>query len=292
MKRVKLIALDMDGTLLRSDHYTVPQENIDAICRADAAGIRVCISTGRMLEDASDFIHRLRLPCMIIAANGARASDGPLPEGNVLLRHRLAPRDAHKALDILLAWGLMINGFEDGWVNTVQDGSKRVYHLVERGLIGARYGEAAIRAAADRGIMKLFAVGRESGIGDTFDTRIGPAREEIRRALPHLQITSSGPGNIEIMPPEAGKGAALGCVASRLGLTRENVMAVGDAQNDLSMLEYAFHSVAMGNASPEIKAVCRYETASNDDCGVARIIERVLEEQERAGMRLSEGENG
>ncbi len=126
MKRVRLIALDMDGTLLRSDHYTVPQENIEAIRGAETAGLRVCISTGRMLEDASDFIHRLRLPCMIIAANGARASDGPLPEGSILLRHNLVPEDAHTALDILLAWGFMINGFEDGLVSTVQDDSKRV----------------------------------------------------------------------------------------------------------------------------------------------------------------------
>ncbi|MDO5376857.1 MAG: HAD hydrolase family protein, partial [Clostridia bacterium] len=204
MNRVRLIALDMDGTLLRSDHYTVPQENIEAIRDADAAGIRVCISTGRMLEDASDFIHRLGLPCMIIAGNGARASDGPLPEGRILLRHNLVPEDAHAALDILVRWGLMINGFEDGMVNTVRGDSKWVYHLVKRGLIGARYGEAAIREAADRGIMKLFAVGGESDIGDTADARIRPAREEIRRALSHLQITSSGPGNIEVMPPEAG----------------------------------------------------------------------------------------
>ena len=67
MKRVRLIALDMDGTLLLSDHQTVPQRNIDAIRRADAAGIHVCICTGRMIEDASDFVKRLNLPCMLIA---------------------------------------------------------------------------------------------------------------------------------------------------------------------------------------------------------------------------------
>lgn len=277
MNRIRLIALDMDGTLLRSDHYTVPQENVEAIRDADAAGIRVCISTGRMLEDASDFIHRLGLPCMIIAGNGARASDGPLPEGRILLRHSLAPDDAHAALDILMRCGLVINGFEDGLVSTVRRDSGWVYHLVKRGLIGARYGEASIREAADRGIMKIFAVAAGSGGDGAVDPRVELARKEIRHALAHLQITSSAPDNIEIMPPGAGKGAALSHMARRFGLARENVMAVGDAQNDLSMLEYAFHSVAMGNASPEIKAVCRYETASNDDCGVAKIIRCVLE---------------
>lgn len=279
MKHVRLIALDMDGTLLMSDHWTLPQRNIEAIRRADAAGIHVCIATGRMLEDASDFIHRFELPCAIIAANGARASDGALPGGNILFRCSLSPKDAHAAIDLLMASGMMINGFEDGLVSTVQDETRRVYHLVQRGLIDVRYGEAALRAAADRGLMKLFAVGRGSDIGDTPDARIAPLREALLRTLPHLQITSSASGNIEIMPAKAGKGAALARLAAHFGLTREEVMAMGDAQNDLSMLQYAAHSVAMGNAAEEVRAVCRYETLSNDECGVAAMIDRVLQAQ-------------
>lgn len=277
MNPVRLIALDMDGTLLLSDHRTLPQGNIEAIRRADAAGIRVCICTGRMLEDASDFIHRLGLPCMIIAANGARASDGPLPEGHVLLRRSFTPSDAHRVLDALLPFGLMVNGFEDGLVSTVQDGTGRVYHLVERGLMPVRYGEEALRAAANRGLMKIFAVGRGSGIGDDDDARIASAREAVRAALPQAQITSSAPGNLEIMPEGVSKGTALTAVASSMGLTRKNVMAVGDAANDLSMLEVAAYSVAMGNATREVLAACRYRTATNDELGVAKIIDRVLD---------------
>lgn len=281
MKRVRLIALDMDGTLLASDHHTLPQRNIDAIREANRRGIRVAISTGRMVEDASDFVRRYDLPCMIIAANGARACSGPMPGGEMLYRCQFTPEDAHAALDILMPSGLVIHGFEDGVVNTVDNGSGRKYHLVQRGLIEDRYGEAEIRRAADRGIMKLFAVG-DGFAGDVYDPRVAPVREQIMRALPHLQITSSAPGNIEITPPQAGKGAALAHIAQTLGLTRENVMAVGDAGNDLSMLEYAFHSVAMGNAAKEVLACCRYVTATNDECGVAQIIERVIACQEDA----------
>ena len=85
--------------------------------------------------------------------------------------------------------------------------------------------------------------------------------------------------NIEIMPPQASKGAALDVMARYLGLSRENVMAMGDANNDLSMLSYAVHSVAMGNATDEVKRACRYVTGTNDECGVAQMIERVLEQQ-------------
>ena len=279
MNRVRLIALDMDGTLLASDHHTVPQENIDAIRRADSMGIRVAISTGRMIEDASDFIRRYDLPCMIVAANGARACTGPMPGGQWLYRCNLEAADAHRVLDLLLETGLAIHGFEDGVVNTVDNGSGKKYHLVYRGLIEDRYGEKAIRAAADRGLMKIFAVG-DGFAGDVYDPRVEPVRLKLMEEMPHLQITSSAPGNVEIISPKAGKGVALAHVAGLLGLTRENVMAVGDAGNDLNMLEYAYHSVAMANSTPDVLACCRYRTASNDDCGVAEIIERVIAAKE------------
>lgn len=276
MNRVRLIALDMDGTLLASDHHTVPQENIEAIRRADAMGIRVAISTGRMVEDASDFIRRHDLPCMIVAANGARACTGPMPGGAWLYRCNLDPADAHRVLDLLMQTGLAIHGFEDGVVNTVDNGSGKKYHLVYRGLIEDRYGEKEIRKAADRELMKIFAVG-DGFAGDVYDPRVEPVRRRLMEEMPHLQITSSAPGNVEIISPQAGKGTALSHVAAQLGLTRENVMAVGDAGNDLNMLEYAYHSVAMANATDDVLACCRYVTASNDDCGVARIIEKVME---------------
>lgn len=271
-----MIALDMDGTLLLSDHHTVPQRNADAIRRAHSLGIHVVISTGRMLEDASDFIKRYNLPCMIISGNGARASDGPLPEGKILYASNLLPQDAHTALDILLPSGFMVNGFEDGVVHSAGNVCGRKYHLVERGLIEDRYGEESIRAAADRGLLKIFAIG-DGFAGDLYDPRVEPVRRALEKALGHLPITSSGAGNVELTSADAGKGKALAYMAGLLGLTRENVMAVGDAGNDLSMLEYAYHSVAMGNAVPEVHAACRYTTASNDECGVAQIIERVIE---------------
>lgn len=276
LEEVGLIAIDMDGTLLLSDHATIPQENIDAICEASDAGICVCISTGRMAEDASDFIRRYDLPCMIIAANGARIADRALPEGKMIYQKRFDTEDALRAIEILLPYEMMINGFEDGVVNTVQDASKRDYHLVARGLIEPRYGEENIREAAKRGIMKLFVVA--NGMWEAkSDPRIAPAREALRRALPHLEIVSSSPNNIEVMPQNTGKGMALAWLAGQLGLTERNVMAIGDAENDLSMLEYAYHSTAMGNACEHVKKVCRHETAGNDECGVAKMIRRVLE---------------
>ena len=279
MKRVRLIALDMDGTLLSSDHQTVPQENIDAIRRADAAGICVCICTGRMLEDASDFITSLQLPCMIIACNGTRISDGPLPKGHILYRRSFEPQDAKRVLDLVLPYRIMINGFEDGRVNTVAFAPDQHYHLTDRGLIDANYGEKAIYEAAQRDIMKFY-ISADGYAGANTSKHIEDVRKAIKSAFPELQITQSAPGNIEIMPKDANKGTALAFLAQSLGLRREQVMAMGDAENDLSMLEYAYHSVAMSNGTEKIKSVCRYQTMSNDECGVAKMIDRVLEVME------------
>lgn len=279
MKRVRLIALDMDGTLLSSDHQTVPQENIDAIRRADAAGICVCICTGRMLEDASDFITSLQLPCMIIACNGTRISDGPLPKGHILYRRSFEPQDAKRVLDLVLPYRIMINGFEDGRVNTVAFAPDQHYHLTDRGLIDANYGEKAIYEAAQRGIMKFY-ISADGYAGANTSKHIEDARKAIKSAFPELQITQSAPGNIEIMPKDANKGTALAFLAQSLDLRREQVMAMGDAENDLSMLEYAYHSVAMANGTEKIKNVCRYQTMSNNECGVAKMIDRVLEAME------------
>ena len=173
----------------------------------------------------------------------------------------------------------MMNGFEDGRVTTVAFAPGQHYHITDRALVDVCYGEEAMYAAARRGLMKLYLA--EDGYAGSVDTdNTKAARAAVRKALPHLQLTQSSPGNIEIMPENAGKGTALAFLAKHLGLEREQVMAMGDAENDLSMLEYAVHSVAMANASPAVKTACRYQTLSNDDCGVAAMIDRVLEAQQ------------
>lgn len=271
MKNVKLISLDMDGTLLASDHWTIPQRNVEAIRRAHEAGIVVTINTGRLLEDASDFCLRLGMPCMLIASDGTRAADGLLPDANVFYKRSFVSADVHAVLDILMPTDLKINVFEDGRINTRYGRDRAEYHLVARNLIDVAYGEKEVRAAADREIIKIYVEGMKGDL-----EYIEAQKRKIKQALPHIEVTSSGPLNIEVVPGDAGKGAALAAMTEYLGFTRDNVMAMGDAHNDLSMLEYAAYSVAMANADEGIKRVCRYQTKSNDECGVAYMIEQVL----------------
>ena len=101
--------------------------------------------------------------------------------------------------------------------------------------------------------------------------------ERVRRELamlPGLEVTSSWSMNLELMPAGVNKGMAVAALAQRLGIGPEHVMALGDYDNDVSMLAYAGVSVAMANASEQARAAAGYHTLSNDEDGVAHAIRR------------------
>ncbi|MBC7336377.1 MAG: HAD-IIB family hydrolase, partial [Clostridia bacterium] len=102
------------------------------------------------------------------------------------------------------------------------------------------------------------------------------AEESRRRWGEAVYITKSEPTYLEFLHPEATKGKGLAAVAAYLGILREEVMAIGDSYNDLEMFRYAGFAVAMGNARPEIKAAAHYVAASNEEDGVARVLEEFI----------------
>ena len=106
--------------------------------------------------------------------------------------------------------------------------------------------------------------------------------ENARKALqllPGLAISSSGAGNLEITNINAQKGIAVEQHAKRKGISMDNVMVIGDSYNDLSMIERAGRSVAMGNAPAEVKAACTNVTTTNANDGVGLAIEAILQHQ-------------
>ena len=92
--------------------------------------------------------------------------------------------------------------------------------------------------------------------------------------LAGVDVTSSWTNNIEIMPSGIDKGSALREISAYLGLTADEVMAIGDQENDRPMLAFAGHSTAMGNATDKIKAICVHRTLTNDEAGVAYAVRR------------------
>ena len=275
MSGVKLIALDMDGTLLLSDHWTIHPENIRAIREAQDAGVEVFISTGRLPEDITDFLRRADLDLGMICCNGAIAYSGPMPEGRLMAKMTFDPETANRVLNVMLPYGIMINAFEPGWVTTEARSPDHHYHLISRGLILEHRGEAALRESAARGIFKFYCM-EEPGSAHLTSDVMEALRDELTQRCPDIQVTRSAPGIVEVMPSGVGKGQTLLTVAAQMGIGPDAVMAVGDEENDLDMLERVNYSVAMGNASRRVLETCRYLTISNDDAGVAEAVRFAL----------------
>lgn len=264
MNDIRLISIDMDGTLLDHDGW-IPLDNLRAMQEATDQGICVCINTGRMVEDVLDYKKRNGLHCAIAGCNGSRLID---IEGKLISKYDLSGKTALALCDIFMPMGLKLNALFDGFVVTVSPDEPWTYHLAKRGIVTCKYGKDELYNAAPNGMIKIVAM------GDMDDPRLVVAKERIQQDFPLLQITSSYANNIEISSAGTGKGEVLRVLCDRLHITPDQVMALGDADNDLSMLAFAGCSVAMGNAPERVKTTCRHITRTNEESGVAYAIRR------------------
>lgn len=269
---IRLIALDMDGTLLIHGVPGIPERNAQALRRAAAQGVHLALCTGRTAEDASYFASDAGLDMHILGLNGGYcletphgrcSADHPMPEVQARALARMIA--AFPTLQCGLFGGeeLVLNlpqaaGIDWG-THLARPGAKTV---VSREMMGLEHLLA-------RGVNKLVAIQLQA------DGALERLRDRIAAELPELDISSSWDNNIEVMPHGVNKGMALEKLACRLGIPQEQVMAIGDHDNDLSMLRWAGCGVAMANGSPAARAAADVVTLSNDRFGVADAVERL-----------------
>lgn len=286
---IRLIAIDMDGTILSPDH-SISRKNKKAILEAQANGIEVVIATGRSFSEAFEPISSEGLKLSYICLNGADVRN---QFGEVLSATHLAEEDLRQITTILDAAKIDYQLFIDsnvytrsiespidafiqlaeaaGQVPPVEDIRKEVMGRVEEGtLIQLDSFDGLINERGNE-VYKVF--------GASFSRpHIDNAREALQM-IPGLAVSSSGAGNLEITSIHAQKGIAVEQYAKSKGISMDHVMVIGDNHNDLSMMERAGHSVAMGNAPDEIKASCTTVTATNANDGVGLAIEAILQPQ-------------
>lgn len=273
---VRLLALDIDGTLLDSDGR-VPAANVEAVARAIDAGVTVVLATGRRFDFARPIFERLPAPLTLILSNGAVVKN---LDGETLAQH-LLPR--HVARDVLLR------------LPRYRDGAAVVFDRPREGQVvfeaidwaHPRHGRffASNRPFLSER-MPLEACLTEDPIQVMFSGACGEMREVYAHLRPapfdgrprdyEVALTEYEHRDfslVDVIRAGCSKGAALGDLAAELGIAPGEVMAVGDNLNDLQMLEFAGRPVLMANALPELKARGWDVTASNDDAGVALAIE-------------------
>ncbi len=270
--RVRLIALDIDGTLLRGDR-TISARTRLAINHARAAGVRIVLVTGRRHPSARRIAEELGGEIPLVLHNGAL-----VVEGGCVRRCRPLPRAAaRRAIATGRAAGaepvLHCGKDGEGWL-LVEEGARPGglvgYYLARAEAEVRRVPDLAAAATAEQPIQVMFGGGRSQM--DPLSCRLaeelaGSARVE-RTVYP-----SSGVVLLDVLHPDVGKAEALSFLQECWGIAPAETLAIGDNWNDREMVERSGLGFVMANADPELLALGLPVLPSNDEDGVARAIE-------------------
>lgn len=264
MSRFRLIAIDLDGTLLNNDLEISPRAR-RTIKRVREQGVHVTLCTGRMYASAQPYAEQMGLALPLITYNGAYVKHSGT--GAILCQKNLPAALARDVFSRAKRRGLHVNVYRQDQLY--------VEKLTERGKMYAQAVKVPVHVVQD---MLDFLV------TDPIKLVVIAAPEEIRELEQELQavwaeqlyITKSSPTFLEILHPEATKGKGLEAVARYLQVEREEIMGIGDNYNDLEMFKYVGFAVVMGNAGADIKEKASYITCCNDDDGVAEALEKLV----------------
>ena len=287
---IKVIASDMDGTLLGDDHRPAP-ETLAAVQRACDSGIRFMIATGRNFPGAMAELKDCGLVCDYIVSSGAEVRN---PRQQVVAVHPISMELCRTIYEEIKEYPISVtfctdgNDYKIGTPEEIEESLMLQMHLFfsdlpREELVQTETYQRIIRStktvsdmdeleAAKVPIYKLFLYSEDKGMLGELKQRLEQNKE--------IAVASSFPTNLEITDVRAQKGPVLKEYIESLGYTMDEVMALGDSLNDLSMIEMDFGAtVAMANAEPEVKDAAKYITKSNTEFGVAYAIDRLLENQ-------------
>jgi len=273
---IRLIAVDIDGTLLNS-RWEVSAANQEAIAEATRRGIEVALVTGRRFDFAMPVAQQIDSPLTMIVNNGALIRT---KEGQTLLRHLLARETARRVLLATEAWReATAVVFDRPKANQVmlqsidwEDPTRGGYYRRNRDFLAEA---KPLESCLDEDpIQVMFTGGVASMRQAELVLRSVQFAKEFSLAVTVYEEKDFS--MLDVIHPAVSKGAALAEWAGARGVAREEILAMGDNHNDLEMLSFAGVPVVMGNSVPELKERGWHVTRSNDEDGVAAAIERFV----------------
>lgn len=282
---MKVIVTDLDGTLLDSNKM-ISSENSQALQRAAVAGFTIVVATGRFYSNAYTVCRESGLNPYIISNNGAFVYT---PAGELLQSTGLTPACVQPAVDWLQEHGYFFSLCTDREVYVPTNTGQMLQAEIEAALMkqeplnvkkAQQLQEWIMNLPETRFVDDLRTVAEQvilanisafSFLGD----KLSQGRQHFAQQE-GLALSISEEYIFEMIPPMASKGNAVEFLTNQLGVSLREVMAIGDHYNDLSMLERAGWSVAMGNAEAKVKAVSHYIAPSNDCHGVAHAVEKMM----------------
>jgi Cof subfamily protein (haloacid dehalogenase superfamily) len=266
---IKLIALDIDGTLL-DDRKQLPPENREVLLEAERRGFLMAIASGRMISRIEAVESLLGVDCIIMAYNGGKIW-GRRSEGRPLIVHQTLSAEVGEYLvHYCREHGYPLNFYHQDRLFAEPRPERAELRELYARRTGAEYEYVDDLLQSFPGVdptkLIVLAYPKEA------DALLAFFRETLDG---RIFITKSEPEYLEIMAPGVNKGTALPLLAGHYGLSVAQVLAVGDAYNDLDMLLAAGIGVAMANAPEQVKAAARYVTErTNNDGGAAEAIRR------------------
>lgn len=259
---IKLFVTDIDGTLLSAGSGTVPAKNIEAVQAMTRAGVKVAIATGRMYRAALPIANQLGVPVPIIAYNGALIKSSA---GEIIHTHYM-----DEAIVIEL-----IKFFEDSGLY-VQLYSGDILYVPERNFYVEFYEKSQKVKAVEVGWngMRNHAkdVSKLLSISDKPDELSDSMNAISKNFSAQVEVTRSHPMFAELTASGVTKAGAIKILAEEFGIDNEEILAIGDSENDLAMLTSVGCGVAMGNAVDTVKAACTRITDTCENYGFAKAV--------------------
>jgi len=270
----RMIVLDVDGTLLTNDKR-ISDANKRALKAAVDIGVKVVISTGRIFTSAVLYSEMLGIDTPVIASNGAYIKEKDRDE--VIFAKTLGEENAKKIVRLIKSYGMYCHLFSwdtiftekiihssfnySKWNKNVQDDKKiniRVIDNLEWDDIIHKYRDSILKAV----------------VTDDDAEKLAALRLDISKL--DVEIASAYKNSIEIMNKGVSKGSAIEMLMKYYNISREEVISMGDSENDIPMIKYAGLGIAMGNGTPDVKNASDFVTLSNEEDGVAYAIEKFI----------------
>ena len=287
---IKLIASDMDGTLLNSDHK-IPKENIELIKFAQKNGIQFVVATGRAYYEALPALNDESIKCDVISFNGGIIYD---KNGNIINITPMKLKDLYYTIEILKSLEISYQLYTKNtiYTNSIETDITAYIDLIRAN--GEEPNEQHLRQEA-RNRLALGHITEVDNIELYLNQENNPAikvigisndLEKLKHATEllsgndNISVTSSGANNVEIMDNKATKGEALKIVADIHDINLRNAIAIGDNLNDQAMLDIVEYSIAMKNGNKDLQKTSKFITEkTNSEGGVADSVMKLLKEK-------------
>jgi hypothetical protein len=268
MSEIKLMALDLDDTLLRED-LTISFHTKNVLKKVEESGVIVMLASGRSPAAMDRYARDLGMhkrPGYLVCNNGTTILES---HTGAIVKEFFLPIEAALAVyDLVDAEGFPVQIYDEG---TIYVSRRNEYADIDQKLTGQR------QVVVDN-FRSFLAAGAQKMVIPGDPSLLRPLETLLKTFIgDRVTIFTSKPYFLEILPPATGKGEALAVVAQMLGIDRSQVMAIGDSMNDESMIRWAGFGVAMANGDARIKAIAKAITnRTNEEDGVADFVEQYL----------------